>query len=955
LNDDGASVQMEDHQSCVCGGKQYRFDHVFGPKASQQNVFQQCVDPLVNRVIEGANACMFAFGQTGAGKTYTMIGPDGGRSEQSGSLPQAASSLLRKISRLEEGPSAPAFEVRLTFVEVFLNAAYDLLRKGDGDTTVRKNNLEPNERRPLKVRESQCGTVYAEGAQEVRVTSVRQLLKLVKVAAGRRTTKATGMHENSSRSHAILTLVLERRWVPDSSSPKDATSTKQYLSRTSRLVLVDLAGSENMDRSHNGDFDAAGCATNLGLVVLGRVIRARTEKSSDKNHIPYRDSVLTRLLQPCLMGDAEAVMMACVSSVCENEDQTLATLRFASVAKSVQLRPTLTKVTELEVNDPMANDIADPDETLDRRTVWIEVPGFGDVFARCLGPSSGPLVLYVHGSGSHNSSRFWNQVTMDMNRQVAKAKKWELGELYQVAIDCPGYGRSPGDKQTIRSYPAEFLEAVIRALGRKNAAAMVGSSQGSASIMNAALQKCRLVHALALVHPVTHAPEKFDRLKQPVLMFYDVNDPGHPVHVGRRLKKCLQCPKFFEFSSSKQGNWDAQQLPIELMSLLQAYIRESPKKNIQNKMGNATDKLPELLRIGGGLRSWTDRNGNEIDQFEFEGGSGFQFEGSDENVIEDEVIAQSSSVHQKIRPTLFEGHDEDSLSEDEDEKAERRFQEAQELKRRENAQEDCDLCGEILLDPIRLEGCRCALCGPCAEKWVRYMRDCPVCNSVMKRPKPSAFPNIDCQELKIQVENRLQAIAHGSSHPSKWLESAKAQSSRYLKCLDRNSNSTVVVLEYGNSTERCGSSKFTFDTRVRIVQTVNLKGGKKDTIIQKVSFNINPTYDKPTKVVNQPDRKGIFSFSYTMGRAFPCVVKVHFQDSIGVAPLEIDYCVQEAPCKRRIVLVLPANRTKKIPSKSVVEFTVASNPQNGWLKFESAISATQVDVNTPYSVADEVL
>jgi hypothetical protein len=285
--------------------KHYKFDHVFGPKASQQNVFQQCVEPLVERVVEGGNACMFAFGQTGAGKTYTMIGPDGGRSEQSGALPQAASSLFRRIARLEEGPTAPAFEIRLTFVEVYLNAAFDLLERGDGEKESSSKQAVTSERRSLKVREkSECGTVYAEGAQEIRVTSVRQLLKLVKRGARRRTTKATGMHDSSSRSHAILTLVLERRWMPEkkkkapsssSSSPGSSNpDQQQFNSRVSRLVLVDLAGSETMDRSHDGAFDAAGCATNLGLVVLGRVIRAKTEQS----HVPYRDSALTRLLQP---------------------------------------------------------------------------------------------------------------------------------------------------------------------------------------------------------------------------------------------------------------------------------------------------------------------------------------------------------------------------------------------------------------------------------------------------------------------------------------------------------------------------------------------------------------------------------------------------------------------------------------------------------------------------------
>jgi hypothetical protein len=91
------------------------------------------------------------------------------------------------------------------------------------------------------------------------------------------------------------------------------------------------------------------------------------------------------------MGNSEALMMACVSSVHSNIEQTVSTLRFASLAKTVQLQPRLQHVSQIEVDDPMANDMDDPDEHLNRRTIWIEVPGFGDVFARCLGMS--PLFL----------------------------------------------------------------------------------------------------------------------------------------------------------------------------------------------------------------------------------------------------------------------------------------------------------------------------------------------------------------------------------------------------------------------------------------------------------------------------------------------------------------------------------------------------------------------------------
>ena len=213
----------------------------------------------------------------------------------------------------------------------------------------------------------------------------------------------------------------------------------------------------------------------------------------------------------------------------------------------------------------MAGDEDDGDATLQRRCVWIATRGYGDVFARVVGDFSYPLVLYVHGSGPANSSNFWCDAMVDIAR--AGAARRPTRRFLQVAIDCPGYGRSPGDRQTIRSEPAAFLAAVVRALSRKSALALVGSSQGSAASLNAALERPKLVGGgVALCHPVTHAPlERFGALEQPVLMMYDIEDDGHPVAVGRRLRALLRRPRYFEFSSSCDGDvWDARHLPSEV-------------------------------------------------------------------------------------------------------------------------------------------------------------------------------------------------------------------------------------------------------------------------------------------------------------------------------------------------------------------------------------------------------
>jgi hypothetical protein len=521
--------------------------------------------------------------------------------------------------------------------------------------------------------------------------------------------------------------------------------------------------------------------------------------------------------------------------------------------------------------------------------------------------------------------------------------------VYQVAIDCPGYGHSPGDKQTVRSYPGDFLAGVVHALGRKSAAAMIGSSQGSASVMNAAFQKPRLAHVLALVHPVTHAPDKFANMKQPVLMIYDSDDPGHPVHVGRRLRKVVPNALYFEFSSDAHGSWDAQQLPLQLTALLQSHLETSPKKKRSQQMGLPSDKLPELWRVAGGLRSWTERHGGEIDPFSSDSDTAMPLP-SDVGCSSDKeepTTFTHSVLPTKIRKEpLFEDHNCDgSDSEDEDEQTARLCKEAEANARRESEQEACDLCGDMLVHPVRLAGCRCALCGPCVERWVRYMRDCPVCSAVMKRDKGTAFPRVDCDDLKEMVERRLEALSleNANDADGRCKRAAQRQCDRYLQCLHERETCRRVVLEYGNTVTKSGK-KLTFDTSVRVVDVANLKGVKKDAAIRKVAFNINPAYDKPTKVVTAPDPKGRFVFAYSMGRTFPCVVTVHFHEAVGVAPLEIDFYVQNQACKQRVVLDLPTTGKTKWPSKTVVEFACGDPPVSAWLKYSSAVSANALNL-----------
>ena len=430
----------------------FAFSRCFTGTASQHEVYGACAAPQVEAVLAGYDACVIAYGQTGAGKTYSMIGLEGGRAAgRDGILPRAAAAIFRAISSLEAEADAQ-YRLSATFVEVHREGVFDLL----------------STRSKLKVRDSKEGA-GVEGAASMRIRSTASLLKLVARGAAQRQTAQTGVHAHSSRSHALLALTLERR-----RRTGEATEGGHRVQcRTSTLRLVDLAGSEGLSAwGGAAGLSADGIATNLGLHVLGRCIAALAVKAE---HVPFRDSLLTRLLQPALAGGCQTQLIACISPALEDAAESVRVLRYAQSAQTLVGHPQLSLSRDVDV-DPMAGDVDDADEQLQRRCVWLHVAGFGEVFARVVGAASGPLVLYVHGSGPRNSSMVWNDCAVDAARLLGGGLSGGSAH-YHVAIDCPGYGRSPGDRQTIRSYPGQFLSAVIRAAGHHRAAALVGSSQ----------------------------------------------------------------------------------------------------------------------------------------------------------------------------------------------------------------------------------------------------------------------------------------------------------------------------------------------------------------------------------------------------------------------------------------------------------------------------------------------
>lgn len=367
---DGRAAQQMgvDEQRAVVRISQsaYHFDRVFDAAASQQAVAHECTAELVENLFAGVHGCLFAYGQTGAGKTFSMLGAEGGqrRACQDGVLPLVTTDIFRRVAQLEAAlkPGGRSqYQLRASFVEVYRERVFDLCAASAS------MQGSVSERRQLRLRELKDGSIRAEGVTEVPVHTTEQMLAFVARGSYARATASTNMHDHSSRSHAVLTLTLEHRWR----DPDEPVGSRVIQKQQAQLSLVDLAGSEDMLRSHGGTGDKDGIATNLGLHALTRVLSALADGTP---HVPYRDATLTRLLQPALGGDCVTRMLACISPAAADEAETERTLRWAARARGLISKATVHITQEID-SDPMVDDVEDP-SSLQRRALWLgPLPG----------------------------------------------------------------------------------------------------------------------------------------------------------------------------------------------------------------------------------------------------------------------------------------------------------------------------------------------------------------------------------------------------------------------------------------------------------------------------------------------------------------------------------------------------------------------------------------------------
>ncbi|XP_049567939.1 kinesin-like protein KIF1A isoform X11 [Orcinus orca] len=324
--------------------------------ASQKQVYRDIGEEMLQHAFEGYNVCIFAYGQTGAGKSYTMMGKQ--EKDQQGIIPQLCEDLFSRIN--DTTNDNMSYSVEVSYMEIYCERVRDL--------------LNPKNKGNLRVREHPLLGPYVEDLSKLAVTSYNDIQDLMDSGNKARTVAATNMNETSSRSHAVFNIIFTQK--------RHDAETNITTEKVSKVSLVDLAGSERADSTGaKGTRLKEGANINKSLTTLGKVISALAEMDSGPNKnkkkkktdfIPYRDSVLTWLLRENLGGNSRTAMVAALSPADINYDETLSTLRYADRAKQIRCNAVINE-------DPNNKLIRELKDEVTRLRDLLYAQGLGDI------------------------------------------------------------------------------------------------------------------------------------------------------------------------------------------------------------------------------------------------------------------------------------------------------------------------------------------------------------------------------------------------------------------------------------------------------------------------------------------------------------------------------------------------------------------------------------------------
>jgi hypothetical protein len=281
----------------------YRYDKVFQLDTSQQEIYNSIGKETLLDVCNGYNGTIFTYGQSGSGKTFTMYGSDIYDDESKGLIPRCIDHLFKVV---EESGEDSVFQLKFSIMQIYKEIVYDLLT-GEKD---------------LKVKESPTKGIYVEGLSEFYIDNTESFLELLQMSQEQRVVSGTKLNQHSSRSHTIFVLEVTQ------------TLTKHNITKRGILNLVDLAGTEKVSKTGAvGETLEEAKKINLSLSALGNVIHSLTNGS---DHIPYRDSKLTRILQESLGGNYKTTLIVACSPHSYHLEETISSLKFAQRAKTIK-------------------------------------------------------------------------------------------------------------------------------------------------------------------------------------------------------------------------------------------------------------------------------------------------------------------------------------------------------------------------------------------------------------------------------------------------------------------------------------------------------------------------------------------------------------------------------------------------------------------------------------------